>query len=112
MGTDPSFAENIVDLLGPAGAVNARKMFGEYGLYLDGKMVGLICDDTLFIKPVPETDALTADLERGSPYPNAKPHPIISEDRWDDMDWLIQLLRQTCAALPMPKPKKPKVKPS
>ncbi len=57
-----------------AGAVSARKMFGEYALYLDGKVVGLICDDRLFLKPVPALAALLPDAEDAPPYPGARPH--------------------------------------
>ena len=27
-------------------------MFGEYGLYFDNKLFGLVCDNKLFIKPM------------------------------------------------------------
>ncbi len=33
-----------------AGEARARKMFGEYALYVDGKVVALVCDDHLFVK--------------------------------------------------------------
>jgi DNA transformation protein len=41
----------IVEQSAGAGTMTAKKMFGEYGLYCDGKIVALICDDQLFIKP-------------------------------------------------------------
>ncbi len=32
------------------GSINSRKMFGGYGIYHDGVMIGLVSDDTLYLK--------------------------------------------------------------
>jgi TfoX/Sxy family transcriptional regulator of competence genes len=34
-----------------AGAISYRYMFGEYAIYCDGKVVALVCDNQLFVKP-------------------------------------------------------------
>ena len=54
MSTQPSTIDYLLEQLGSAGSVSARKMFGEYGLYCDGKIVALVCDDQFFLKPTPE----------------------------------------------------------
>ena len=41
----------IIDQTVNAGLVTAKKMFGEYAIYHDTKVVALVCDDDLFIKP-------------------------------------------------------------
>ena len=51
MATDRKTVDYIVDQMSKAGAVSARPMFGEYGVYCDGKMVAIIGDGRLFIKP-------------------------------------------------------------
>ena len=51
MASNQSTVDYIVEQVAGAGAVTGRKMFGEYALFCDGKMVALICDDQLFIKP-------------------------------------------------------------
>ncbi|GAA4480411.1 TfoX/Sxy family protein [Rhodococcus olei] len=87
--------------------VRARAMFGEYGLYCDAKLVGLICDDTVLVKP---TD-VAVDLGPEAfapPYPGAKDHVAVPEDRLADVDWLHEFVRRTADALPAPKPKKPR----
>ncbi len=33
-----------------AGTISFRKMFGEYGLYCDGRWSAFVCDDRLFLK--------------------------------------------------------------
>ena len=110
MATDPKTVAYLADQMAGAGEVSARKMFGEYGVYVDGKLAGLVCDDRLFVKPTEASDGLLAGGETDAPYPGAKPHPVVPEDRWDDADWLAALMRGTAAALPAPKPKTPKAK--
>ena len=47
MPTKQSTVDFILDQLND---VSARKMFGGYVLYCDGKAVGLACDDILYAK--------------------------------------------------------------
>ena len=101
-------ADFIVDQIARAGEVSARKMFGEYGLYCDGKMVGVICDDQLFLKPTAGGRAYLGQPREVSPFPQAKPYFLIDGERWDDAAWLCELVRITSAALPLPAPKKKK----
>ena len=91
-----------------AGAVSAKPMFGEYGVYVDGKMVGSVCDDQLYVKPTVSGRALAEPVSDASPYTGAKPQMLITTDRWDDAEWLCELLRVTATELPTPKPRKPK----
>lgn len=104
MSTKASTVEYIEDQLG--GLVTSRKMFGEYALYSDGKVVALVCDDTLFVKI---TDAgknhVGAHYEEGEAYPGAKPSMRIDEDLIEDHEWLQALIRLTAKSLPAPKPK-------
>src|SRR5271156_4921906 len=105
MTTDRKTVDYIVDQLAAAGIVNARPMFREYGLYCDGKMIAIIGDEQLFIKPTDGGRALARGAVEASPYPGAKPHLLIDADRWDDRDWLTGLARTTAAELLPPKPK-------
>jgi TfoX/Sxy family transcriptional regulator of competence genes len=105
MATDRKTVDYIVDQMAQAGAVAAKPMFGEYGVYCDGKMVAVIGDGQLFIKPTAAGRALAADAEEVPPYPGAKPCLLIAAERWEDQDWLSGLVRATAAELPAPKPK-------
>lgn len=40
-----------------AGAMDARRMFGGHGVYVDGLIVGLVIDDALYLKTDDETRA-------------------------------------------------------
>ena len=50
MTASANFATYAVELLGAAGRVAPRRMFGGYGLYCDGVMFALIADGVLYLK--------------------------------------------------------------
>lgn len=52
MGTRAKTIDHLLDALVPL-ALTAGQMFGEYALFLDGKVVALVCEDQLFLKPTP-----------------------------------------------------------
>lgn len=106
MGTKQSTAGFILDQLRLLKNVSVKKMFGEYALYCDGKVVGLICDDQLYLKISEQGKAMAGDRYReGIPYPGARPAMLIEEI--DNGPWLTQLVRLTAAQLPLPNLKKP-----
>ncbi len=45
-----AFVTHLVDLMQSIGPVLPRRMFGGYGIFLDGLMFGLVADDTLYFK--------------------------------------------------------------
>ncbi|WP_316356636.1 TfoX/Sxy family protein [Devosia sp.] len=105
MSSQQKTVDYIVEQSAGAGTMTAKKMFGEYGLYCDGKIVALICDDQLFVKPTQAGRAYLGEVTEGEPYPGAKPYFLIEGDRWDDADWLAGLVKATADDLPAPKPK-------
>ncbi|MES2153201.1 MAG: TfoX/Sxy family protein [Pseudomonadota bacterium] len=106
MASTQSTVDFIVDQASAAGAVSARKMFGEYGLYSGEKMVALVCDDQLFVKPTPGGKAHIGEPVEAPPYPGAKPCFLISGALWEDRDWLAELIRITERGLPPPRKKR------
>lgn len=106
MGTSADTVVAILEAAGPG--ASARRMFGEVALYREGKVVALICDDRLFLKPTAPGRALLPDAEEAPPYPGAKPHLVMPEESWDEPGLLPALLAATADTLPAPKPKKPK----
>jgi TfoX/Sxy family transcriptional regulator of competence genes len=104
MSTTPQTVDFICAQSGLAQRITARKMFGEYALYVDGKVVALVCDDTLFVKPTPMGAALLGAVDLQPPYAGAKPHFCISE-QLDDRELLQRVLLLTAEAMPTPKAK-------
>ena len=76
MATQRETTEFILEQLQGAGETRVQAMFGEYALYLDGKVLGFVCDDTLFLKDTPGARALIDAPETGPAYPGSKPYLI------------------------------------
>lgn len=116
-----SFVEYTLELLEPLGFVQARRMFGGWGVYHGGRMMGLIAEDRLYLK--------TDDLSRpdfkaagGEPFmydPGRGRKPIAMSywsppaDASDDAHALLPWARRAVdAALRAAQKKKPAAKKS
>ena len=104
MATTPEFVEYVHEQSGLGKGLTYKKMFGEYALYIGGKVVALACDNSLYIKPTQAIQKLPITFATRSPYPGAKPH-IVADELLDDSDSLKKLLLETASALPTPKSK-------
>lgn len=98
MSCNADFVQYIADQCSGAGEIMTKKMFGDYGIYCDGKLFGLICDDCLYLKPTDACRVLLKIVELRPPYPGAKDYFYIANV--DDRDYLSSLVRETCKALP------------
>lgn len=105
MASNQKTVDFITDQMLAAGNIRSRKMFGEYAIYCDDKVVALVCDNRLFLKVTEPGRRIMKTQILGAPYPGAKDSFVINEEDWDDSDYLSQLARVTADALPMPKRK-------
>jgi DNA transformation protein len=108
MATSEATINFLLDQLTALPNVTAKKMFGEYCLYLAGKPVALVCDDQLYLKLTSAGKSMAQHVSEAAPYPGAKPHILITADYWEDRDWLIKLIQATDKELPLPKSRKKK----
>ena len=104
MSSNENFVKFIVNQIENAGVITYKKMFGEYALYSDGKIVALVCDNQLFIKPTNSGRSFIGNVTEASPYPGASLRFLI-ENKFEDKDWISDLIRITAKELPVPRPK-------
>ena len=109
MATDKSFVEFIVDQIENVGQITFKKMFGEYAVYCNGKVVALVCDNQLFVKPTEGGRAFIGSVVEAPAYIGAKLSFLI-DDRIEDREWFSNLIRITCEELPEQKTKEKKKK--
>lgn len=107
MASATNFVDFVLGQIKNSGEITAKKMFGEYGIYSDEKLLGLICDNKLFIKPTNSGRTFIGNVLEASPYEGAKPAFLI-EDKIEDSEWLSELVSISVKELPAPKPKKKK----
>jgi len=104
MSSNQNFADFVIDQIQGAGQITVKKMFGEYGIYSDGKIFGLICDNKLFIKPTMAGRIFIGQPVEAPPYPGAK-NSFLIEEQLEDSQWLSELVRVSLPELPMQKTK-------
>lgn len=101
MASSADFVEYIAEQLSDAGNITYRKMFGDYGMYCDGKIFSLICDNQFFVKVTSVGEKLIPNPILQPPYKGAKPYFLIEDI--DNREFLTELVIETCKELPIPK---------
>ncbi len=103
MATQKETVNYIMEKLDNDAIFSVRPMFGEYSLYVDGKVVALIADDTLYVKMLPVSEQLESICEKGPPYPGAKLCYIVTEDQLVSITDLPAILIAIAQSLPAKK---------
>ena len=101
MASSLDFVQYVADQCAGAGEIITKKMFGDYGIYCNGKIFGLICDDSFYLKPTDVVRPLLRKVDMRPPYEGAKDYFYIGDI--DDHDYMKTLVTETCKALPEPK---------
>ena len=111
MATQASTIDHILNHLGEG--FDTRSMFGEYALYCDGKVVGFVCDNTLFVKILSSSAALEKVCEKGPCYPGSKDYYVVTDDDVTRMRNLATIFRKVAIEVPAKKAKaKKKARPT
>jgi len=105
MATQKETAEFILEKLRGPAQFSVRAMFGEYALYADGKVAGLVCDDLLYVKIQPASKELEALCEKGHPFPGARLHYIVEEGQLSTVENLSSILVSVANSVPGKKKK-------
>lgn len=115
MATSESFKDFVLENLksaleDTAYHFSAKKMFGEYCIYVIvgesvPKPIFLLCDEVLFVKKFEILKPLLESAPLGFPYAGAKESYILDVDSLETLREVVLALAPT---LPTPKPKKPK----
>lgn len=106
MATGLDFIEFVCDQIAAVGDVSFKKMFGEYMVYHNARPIFLVCDNTVFVKTLPDVARvfaahnITPDV--GTPYPGAKLHYILDIE---NVDLAVAMARTLAQILPAPKSK-------
>lgn len=104
MPTTKDYLNFILDQLSDLDGVTARPMMGEYLLYFKGRLFGDLCDNRLFLKPVPAAMELLPQAVFAPPYPGAKDMLLVEE--LDDRELLARVVEAMAPQLPEPKKRK------
>lgn len=103
MASNIDFVQYITDQCSGAGEIEARKMFGDWGMYCNGKIFGLVSDNGFYVKPTEAGRKMLRSEMLRPPYEGAKPYFYIEDV--DDREYLSELVAASCAELPEPRAK-------
>lgn len=103
MACSSEFIEFVCNALAPLGEVRARKMMGEYIVYVNDKCVITACDNMAFIKKLPCIADLMSDAETGCAYEGAKEGYILD---FHDRQKALKVVGTLWTELPFPKSRK------
>ena len=104
MNSTIEFVNYVCGQLTDAGEITYRKMFGSYGIYMDGKFVALISDDQFFLKPTKAGRTILKTPTEEAPFDGAKDWFLIED--LDNSELLTRLLIASWEELPFQKMKK------
>lgn len=105
MSSKQDTVDYLAGQMGQAGAIRTRKMFGDYAVYCNEKVVALVCEDQLYVKITEAGRKYLPYTVEVPPYRGAKNYFQISEDDWENKEWMGELIRITAAELPAMKKK-------
>ena len=89
MVASPDFAEFLRDQLSPLGRVTMRRMFGKTGVFCDGVMLGMVSDNTLYVRVDDENRATFREAAAFPPLNYAKKGEMIDLAFWRVPDRLM-----------------------
>lgn len=101
------FNEYVRECFSASGEIVIKPMMGGYLVYFNGKLIGDICGEELFLKRTPSSDILLEGSELRYPYEGSKTLMHVF-DRFEDADLIAELSESMYAELPEKKPKKTK----
>lgn len=97
--------EYVRECFSAVGDIVIKSMMGGYIVYFNGKLIGDICGDELFLKRTLTSDRLLADSELRYPYEESKTLMYVF-DSFDDKSLIQELLEGMYAELPEAKKRK------
>ena len=101
------YNEYVHEVFSVAGEIVIKPMMGGYLVYLDGKLIGDICGNEVFLKRTPTSDRLLANSELRYPYEGSKSLMHVF-DRFEDTALVLELLEGMYTDLPEKKSAKDK----
>ena len=103
MATSEDYIEFVCEQLAGTGAVRRRRMFGEYMVYVNDRPLLLVCDNTVFVKILPELAEALAGAETALPYKGGRLHYILNIENRALTQKVVGILEPIT---PLPKSKK------
>lgn len=97
MATDSEYIKFVCEQLNGNYYKSYRKMFGDYFVYINGKPILLVCDNTVYVKKVAQLDFLMQDAECAIPFDGANEWYILDIENQELTESVIEILEPITA---------------
>ncbi len=97
MACNSDVVQYIIDQCSGAGEIAVKKMMGDYCVYCDDVLFGLICDNNFYLKVTESVKPLLKEVILRAPYDGAKDYFYISDV--DDREYLVNLIKASIPSL-------------
>ena len=105
MVATPDYVEFLREQFAPLGSIALRRMFGKTGIFHDGAMLGMVADNTLYLRVDDDNRAMFAEAQSHPPLNYRKKGVAIDLAFWripdrlfDEPDEFISWSRAALAA--------------
>ena len=105
MACSEEFIDFVYSQIKDTGTVRAKKMFGDWMIYVDEKPIVIACDNICFVKMLPAVRDIMADALTGYPYDGVKPHYILDIEHHEKA---VEVIRALLPVIPYPKKREKK----
>jgi len=92
MATTKEYLDFVLEQLSGLPGIDYKRMFGGYLIYKNGKPVLLVCDNTVFVKKLPELAELMQDAPEGLPYEGTKPHYMLDVENRELTETVLEIV--------------------
>jgi DNA transformation protein and related proteins len=82
MAASDDFAEFLRDQLAPLGRITMRRMFGKTGVFCNGVMLGMVTDNTLYLRVDDQNRLTFKEAESSPPLNYRKKGALIDLSFW------------------------------
>ena len=103
MACSEEYIEFVCNRLVSTGVVRAKKIFGDWLIYIDEKPVVLACDNQCYVKMLPDIAPLMEGAPTAPPYPGAKPHYVLDVEHRSEA---VKVAQALLPLIPYPRPRR------
>jgi hypothetical protein len=108
MATSPEYAQFVENQFRGLDGFSMRRMFGEYALYLQGRVLGFLADEQILLQNTPTASKLLPDAEMRKLFPGSKLFILFADE--GNAHLLKSVSQAMWEELPLPKPRKSRKK--
>lgn len=100
MACTKEYIDFVCSQLEGVGEIRTRKMCGDWCIYIDNKLVILVCDNLCYVKMHPSIEPMMKGAWTSYPYKGAKEHYVLGIE---NKEQALSVIKKLIKEMPTPK---------